>query len=30
MKLEGKNLIEYSRETAQMFYDDAKAANYTI
>ena len=30
MKLEGKNLIEYSRETAEMFYNDARAAGYSI
>ncbi len=30
MKLEGKNLIEYSRETAEMFFNDAKAAGYSI
>ena len=30
MELEGKNLKEYSRETVQQFYDDAKAAGYTL
>ena len=30
LKLEGKNLLEYSRQTAKMFYDDAKAAGYSI
>ena len=30
LALEGKNLTEYSRETVQMFYDDAKAAGYSI
>lgn len=30
MPLEGKNLKEYSRETVAMFYEDAKAAGYTI
>ena len=30
LPLEGKNLAEYSRETAQMFYDDAKAAGYSM
>lgn len=30
MKLEGKNLLEYSRETVAMFYSDAKAAGYSI
>ena len=28
--LEGKNLKEYSRETIQMFYDDATKAGYSI
>ncbi len=30
LKLEGKNLHEYSRETVQMFFNDAKAAGYRI
>lgn len=30
LKLEGKNLIEYSRETVAMFHNDAKAAGYSI
>jgi transaldolase len=30
LSLEGKNLMEYSRETAKMFYDDAKAAGYSL
>ena len=30
MKLEGKNLIDSSRETVKMFFDDAKAAGYSI
>jgi transaldolase len=30
LSLKGKNLTEYSRETVQMFYDDAKSSKYTI
>ena len=30
LKLEGKNLIEYSRETSKMFFDDAQQAGYKI
>ena len=30
LSLEGKNLLEYSRETVQMFHDDAKAAGYKL
>ena len=30
LPLEGKNLLEYSRETVEMFYTDAKAANYKL
>ncbi|MBX4200303.1 transaldolase [Candidatus Parcubacteria bacterium] len=30
LSLVGKDLTEYSRETVQMFYDDARAAEYTI
>lgn len=30
MKLEGKNLLDYSRETVQLFYNDAKAAGYHL
>lgn len=30
MKLEGKNLLDYSRETVQMFFDDAREAGYSI
>lgn len=30
VKLLGKNLEEYSRETVQMFYDDAKSAGYKL
>ena len=30
LPLEGKNLKEYSRETVEMFFDDAKAAGYRI
>lgn len=30
MPLEGKNLLDYSRETVQMFFDDAKTAGYRI
>ena len=30
LPLEGKNLAEYSRETVQMFHDDAKAAGYKL
>ena len=30
LPLEGKNLMDYSRETVQMFYDDAKAAGYSL
>lgn len=30
MSLKGKDLKEYSRETCQMFYDDAKAAGYSL
>ena len=30
LALEGQSLVEYSRETVQMFHDDAKAAGYSI
>ena len=30
LAMEGKNLLEYSRETVQLFYDDAKAAGYRL
>ena len=30
LSLEGKSLTEYSRETVQMFHDDAKTAGYSI
>jgi transaldolase len=30
LSLEGKNLMEYSRETVKMFHDDAKAAGFYI
>ena len=30
LKLEGKGLKEFSRETSEMFYNDAKAAGYTL
>lgn len=30
MELEDKDLTDYSRETVKQFYDDAKAAGYTI
>lgn len=30
MPLEGKNLMDYSRETVKMFYDDARAAGYSL
>jgi transaldolase len=30
LSLRGKDLEEYSRETVQMFYDDAKRAGYVL
>jgi transaldolase len=30
LELEGRNLAEYSKETVRQFYDDAKAAGYSI
>ena len=30
LALGGKDLAEYSLETVQMFYDDAKSAGYTL
>jgi transaldolase len=30
LKLENKNLTEYSLETVKMFYDDALSSNYTL
>lgn len=30
LKLRGKDLTEFSRETVQMFYDDAQRAGYTL
>jgi transaldolase len=30
LSLRGKDLEEFSRETVQMFYDDAKRAGYVL
>ena len=30
LSLAGKNLVEYSRETVQMFYRDAAASSFSI